>query len=353
MPKTRSSAPTLADVARRAGVSQATASRVLSHSPHPVTPALRERVLAAARELNFLPNAHAQALTRPSRFRTIGVIVHDVKDPYFAEVAGGILHGAAAAGQLVMLCNSYRRPDRELEYIELLRAQRVTAIIMAASGLDDREYAEQLASQLVPFQSTGGRVAFIGRHHVAGDAILPDNVGGARQLAQHLIGLGHREVGVISGPPLLTTTRDRLSGFTGALRQAGVELAPDRIVYGDFTRDSGAAAALELLDRHPDLTAIFAMNDQMAIGALAALHQRGVPVPEQVSVAGFDDIPSSRDVTPALTTVRVPMAEMGQRAFELTLESARSELRIEHLPCDLIPRASTAPPPARPRRAAG
>jgi LacI family transcriptional regulator len=341
-----SSAPTLADVAKRAGVSLATASRVINGNPHPVTDHLKERVRLAARELNFLPNAHAQALSRPAAFRTVGVILHDVKDPYFTEIAGGILKQAAEARELVMLCNSYRDPAKELEYVELLRGQRVAAIIMAGGGLDDLDYSRKLADQITPFLTAGGRVAFIGRHHVPGDAVLPDNAGGGGQLARALLDLGHTNIGVIGGPPLLTTTRDRISGLVGAMRERGVELDDSHLVYSDFTRDGGGAAAARLLDADPGITALAALNDPMAIGALALLTERGIAVPDRVSVAGFDDIPISRDVTPALTTVRVPMAELGARALALTLGSEHTDLRVERVACELVVRASTAAPPA-------
>jgi LacI family transcriptional regulator len=342
-----SSTPTLADVAERAGVSLATASRVINGNPHPVTDQLKARVREAARELNFLPNAHAQALSRPAKFRTVGVILHDVKDPYFAEICGGILKEAGDARELVMLCNSYRDPAKELEYVELLRGQRVAAIIMAGGGLDDLDYSRRLAEQITPFLTAGGRVAFIGRHHVPGDAVLPDNVGGAARLAGAVLDLGHETIGVIAGPPLLTTTRDRISGLAGAMRERGLELDESRLVYSDFTRDGGKAAAARLLDASPDITALVALNDPMAIGALALLAERGIAVPDQISVAGFDDIPISRDVSPALTTVRVPMAELGARALALTLGEEHTGLRVEHMACELVVRASTAPPPAK------
>src|ERR687895_312119 len=335
MARVASSAPTLADVAKRAGVSLATASRVINGNSHPVTEQLRTRVRQAARELNFLPNAHAQALSRPAAFRSVGVIVHDVKDPYFAEIAGGILEQADARA-LVMLCNSYRDPARELAYVELMRAQRVAAIIMAGGGLDDLDYSRKLADQITPFMTAGGRVAFIGRHHVPGDAVLPDNVGGGEQIGRALRELGHERIGVIGGPPRLTTTRDRLPG----LARAGVGL--DRPGYKDFPRGGGPPAAAELLEAHADLTAIVALNDPMAIGTLALLTERGIAVPEQMSVTGFDDIPISRDVTPALTTVHVPMAELGARALALTLGEEHSDLRVEHFASELVRRARTA-----------
>jgi LacI family transcriptional regulator len=332
---------TLIDVARHAGVSLATASRVLNGSTRSVTPALAQRVLAAAQALAYVPNAHAQALARAST-ATIGVIVHDMSDPYFSEILRGVQQVSSARERLVMVCNSYRDPERELAYVTLLQSQRVEALILAGSGLNDRRYVERLAAQVESFAATGGRTVFIGRHNILGDAIIPDNAGGARALGRALIGLGHRRFGLIGGPPLLTTTHDRYEGFRQALDEAGIALPPDHIVQCDFTRDGGAAAIGALLAQAPGITAIFALNDSMAVGALAALRGRGIRVPEQISVAGFDDIPITRDVVPALSTVRLPMVELGARAIARALEPHESPPRIEYLPTEVILRESTA-----------
>jgi LacI family transcriptional regulator len=331
----------LADVAQRAGVSVATASRVLSDSSYRVTDELRNRVLAAAEMLHYVPNAHAQALVG-SRTRMVGVIVHDVSDPYFSEITRGIQGVASDNGRLVMICNTYRDLDRELAYVRLLHAQRVEAIVLAGSGLDNRDFSQQLIANLERFSAAGGHVALIGRHHVAGDAVVADNAGGARAVGDALLALGHRRIGVLSGPPLLTTTRDRLEAFGDVLAEAGCSLPPTHIVDGDFTRDGGYQAAQTLLRQAPDISAIFALNDPMAIGALAALHERGIAVPEGMSVVGFDDIPQARDTFPALSTVQVPMIAMGVRAMELALDPHTEGFRTELFPTKLVLRASTA-----------
>lgn len=332
---------TLAEVAKRAGVSLATASRVLnSDGKRLVDATLREQVLAAAAELNYVPNAHAQALAR-SESTAVGAIVHDVSDPYFSEIVRGIQRVAVDAGRLVTICNSYRDPARELEYVRLLRSQRVGSIIMTGSGLDDRDYSQSLAAQIHAFADLGGRTIFIGRHHVAGDAVIPDNVGGARVLGDALLDLGHREIAVISGPDVLTTTRDRLDGLRQALAARRVAISDKLTVAGDFSRDSGAVAARELWQRSRKFTAIAALNDEMAVGALSALREMGVDVPGQVSVIGFDDIPAARDVTPALSTIRIPLIEMGAKAMTIALQPSSSQLTIAHFTAELIVRAST------------
>ena len=334
---------TLADVARRAGVSTATVSRIINNSPKPVTEALRERVLAAVAELQFVPNANAQQLARAHR-SAVGVIVHDVSDPYFAEITRGLQRVATDNGRLVIICNSYRDPERELAYVDLLHAHRTAAIILAGSGYHDAPITARLDRKLRVYQSTGGRVAVIGRHEHAGDAIVPENEHGGWLAGDALYRLGHTAVGVIAGPRHLTTTTDRLAGLRRAARDHGHRLTGRHIAYADFDRAGGAAAAAELLDRHPGLTALAALNDSMAVGALACLRDRGIDVPGRVSVIGFDDMPISVDVTPRLSTVRLPLEEIGQRAMSLALREpgdGRDGPLVEHAAATLVLRDST------------
>ncbi|MET0424700.1 MAG: LacI family DNA-binding transcriptional regulator, partial [Actinoplanes sp.] len=310
---------TLADVARQAGVSTATASRIINGSAKPVADALRERVLAAVAELRYVPNAHAQMLARSHR-SAVGVIVHDVSDPYFAEITRGLQRVATADNRLAIICNSFRDPERQLEYIDLLHAHQVAAIVIAGSGFLDATVSGQLDERLRAFEATGGRVAVIGRHEHTGDAVAPDNDEGGCMAGRHLIELGHTEIGVIAGPPGLTTTADRLAGFRRAVRK----LPKNRLVHADFTRDGGEAAAAALIAEHPELTAIAALNDSMAVGALAAVRSSG----RRIAVIGFDDMPIARDVTPALTTVRLPLTEMGERAMTLALGAPGDDPRV-------------------------
>lgn len=311
---------TLADVARRARVSPATASRVINGSPKPIADELRARVLRAVAELNYVPNAHARMLARAER-GAVGVIVHDVSDPYFAEITRGLQRVAIERGALLVICNSYRDPAREQEYVELLRAQRVSAIVLAGSGYHEARATQQLNAALETFQRGGGRVAVIGRHAHTGHAVQPANTDGARLLGEYLFGLGHRVIGVVAGPKQLTTTTDRLAGLRAAAAAGGRTVPARRVVYADFTRDGGAEAAAELLDAEPGITALVAQNDAMAMGVLAVARERGIAVPERLSVVGFDDMPIAQDLVPALTTVRLPLVDMGARALTLALDN--------------------------------
>jgi LacI family transcriptional regulator len=329
---------TLADVARHAGVSTATASRIINGSPKPVADALRARVLAAVAELKYVPNAHAQMLARSHR-SAVGVIVHDVSDPYFAEITRGLQRVAEADGRLAIICNSYRQPDRELEYIDLLHAHQVAAIVIAGSGYLDEATAAALDDRLRAFEATGGRTAVIGRHEHTGDAVVPDNEEGGFIAAAHLFDLGHEDIAVIAGPAALTTTADRLAGVRRAAKVYHRTLPKGRIFHADFTRDGGYAVADLIQTKFPQVTAIAALNDSMAVGALASLRAAG----RRVAVIGFDDMPIARDVTPSLTSVRLPLTELGERAMRLALGEAGDEPRLVHVAAELVRRDSTWP----------
>ncbi|WUI01154.1 LacI family transcriptional regulator [Spirillospora sp. NBC_00431] len=337
---------TLQDVAREAGVSLATASRVLNGTSQ-VRADLRERVVAAAAGLRYTPNAHAQALASSSS-KSVGVVCHDVSDPYFAAIAHGVMRTATEHGMLVMLASTFHDPAREVAYVAMLRAQRARAILLIGSAFEDRDWERSMSAELDPYQRTGGRAAVLSWHRgLKADALLPQNREGAAALARALLDLGHRRFGVLTGPRALTTVSDRLGGFTGALAAAGVRVPPEHIVEAAFTRDGGHAAATELLRRADRPTCVFAVTDLMAIGALAAFRDNGVSVPGEMSLAGFDDIPIVRDLTPPLTTVALPLDSMGERVMGLALrEPATRRSRVERVSGEVILRASTAPPDA-------
>jgi LacI family transcriptional regulator len=332
---------TLQEVARAADVSLATASRALNGMR--VTPHLRERVLLAAEQLAYTPNAHARALAGAGH-RTVGVICHDVSDPYFAAVAGGVMRIAGDNDLLVMLASTFRDPEREVAYVSMLRAERARAILLIGSGFEDPHWERALEAELKPYLDGGGRVAVVSRHRsLRVDSVLPENRAGAAAMARALLDMGHRRFAVLTGPPALTTVADRLGGFRDELRKAGVPLAAADIVEGPFTRDGGYGAMTELLTRGFQGTCVFAVTDVMAIGACAAVRDHGLSVPDDVSVAGFDDIPIVRDLTPPLTTVALPLQQIGERAMELALiENAGRRRRILRMGGEVVIRDSTA-----------
>jgi LacI family transcriptional regulator len=333
---------TLDDVARLAGVSMATASRVLSKSPRVVRPELRDKVLAAAEALSYTPNPHARALAR-SASDLVGLVVHDIADPYFSSIAGGVTRIAEEQGAMVLLGTTLREAEREIEYVAMLRAQRARAVILVGSRTTDTEMTERLAAELVAFRANGGRVACVSQDLLGVPTVEPDNRAGARRLARALAELGHRRFAVLGGPGALLTARDRLEGFCQGLEESGG--TAEDVLEGAFTRDGGYSSALDLLGRGTSATCVFAVNDVMAVGAMAALRERGVAVPDDMSLAGFDDIATLRDTVPALTTVRLPLEEMGEQAARLTLLPPRPDAEAGPVPlsapAEVILREST------------
>ena len=330
---------TLLDVAQRAGVSVATASRVLNGGDRVPRPELQERVKAAADELGYTPNAQAQALAKSST-NVVGILVHDIEDPYFAAIANGVMRAADERQLLVMMASTFRDADREIAYLSSLRAQRARAAVMIGSRRTDAESLARTATEVETFLNSGAGLALVSQSGMPAPTIEPDNRSGATQLARELVGLGWRKFAVLGGPDSLATARDRRDGFVDGLAEAG--LRPVEVAAGEFTRDGGYAAAEAMLDRHADVDCLFAVNDVMAVGAMSALRARGVDVPGRLGVAGFDDIATLRDVWPGLTTVRLALEQMGRRALELAIEGG--EVTTETFKAEVVLRESTARP---------
>jgi LacI family transcriptional regulator len=338
---------TLSHVAAAARVSSATASRALNGGSH-VRADLRERVLTAAEELGYAPNAHARALAS-STTRVIGLICHDLTDPYFSGITGGVMRAADERKFQVIVASTCRNPDREVEYVSMMRGHRAKAILLVGSGFESESWQQAMRRELDLYRTAGGSVAGISRHkglHI--DTVRPANHTGAADLARELVTLGHRDFAVITGSKALTTTRDRVDGFLEGLAESDLRVRADRIVTGAFTRDGGYQAAGELLARRPAVTCLFAVTDIMAVGALAAVRDHGLSVPGDLSLAGFDDIPIVSDLTPPLTTVALPLHELGRRAVDMALRPGGGPGdRIDRLPARVILRASTASPDSR------
>ena len=355
---------TLQQVAEQAGVSLATASRVLHGSgARNVGDQLRSRVEDAARSLRYVSNAPAQALARSSS-SVVGLIVHDVADPYFGAIAAGAMQAAREQELMVMIAATFRESGLEVEYLRSLRAQRVRAIILAGSGTTGGGTTgsgaagsgaagggagggEELAEEIAAFEAEGGRVVAIGERGLGLDTVTMANRTGAAGAVRALWELGHRELGVVAGPADLTTVAHRLDGARRALRALGAA-AGTPVERSDFSQEGGRAAAVRLLRAHPGTTAVLVLSDAMAAGVLAGLQEDlGLAVPEQVSVVGFNDAPYAVNLRPALSTVRLPLERAGQESLRLLLEPEADEPRTVELDTELVLRASTGPAPRR------
>lgn len=309
----------LRHVAELAGVSVATASRVMSGSSHPVNETTRQRVLSAAERLSFEPNRLARALVT-ARSQTVGVIVHDISDPYFGEIVKGLEDGIHAHDYRLFVASSDRDPEKELNYVRAFHAHQVDAIVFAASSLTDPTYTEGLQTLARRFRARGGVILVLSDHVLEGPRVIFDNRRAVIDMVGYLAGKGHRKIGYISGPPELEVSRVRLAGYTAAVAEFGLDSDADYVADGRFTVRGGGAAMAEILER-VDVTAVLAANDLMAIGATRQLLASGVSVPDDVSVAGLDDIPIAEYGPVPLTTLRVPTYEIGRRGASLLLEA--------------------------------
>ncbi|MEO5964986.1 MAG: LacI family DNA-binding transcriptional regulator [Candidatus Limnocylindrales bacterium] len=334
----------ITEVAKLAGVSIATASRVMSASDYPVSVPTRARVLEAAQSLDYVPNALARGL-HTQQVPVVGVIVHDITDPYFAEVVRGVEDAAATSGFLVITCSSERDPDREREYVRLLRSMRVAAVIFAGSGLDDPALTDELARHIEGMRAFGAAVVHLSPHALGEPEVSVDNAGGIAAMVGALASLGHRRIAFLAGPISLYVARQRLEGFRRGLADAGLDTDERLIAHTPFNRDGGAAGVDALRATGVPFTAIACANDLLALGALARLAALGVSVPGDVSVAGFDDIAVAADTSPGLSTVRVPLRELGRRGFaQAERLLAGAPLPTEILPAEVVLRASTGAP---------
>ncbi|HET7677462.1 MAG TPA: LacI family DNA-binding transcriptional regulator [Candidatus Limnocylindrales bacterium] len=337
-------AATIRDVARQAGVSTATVSRVLAGKSG-VRPGTVARVTDAVEALDYRPSGVARSLKRRTT-RTLGLVVTDILNPFYPEVVRAVEAAARMRGYSVILCNGDEDPEREARSLELLLERRVDGIIIASSRLTSR-HVRWLERAPIPV------VAVNSVPSVAGiPAILSDNVAGGRIAASHLAGLGHEAIGYITAPETNAAVSERLEGARRGLAAAGVEARRMPVVVGDGHVAGGERAAHELFGSHADLSALLCHNDLTAIGAIRAVRARGRRVPGDVSVVGFDDIDLAAYVEPALTTVVQEKAEMGRWAVEtlaahLAGQDGGSDDPVVRLPVSLRVRASTAPPGPR------
>lgn len=331
----------LRDVARAAGVSVSTASRVLSGSSHPVSQATQDLVRQAAARLGFEPNRLARALAT-ARSQTIGVVVHDVSDSYFGEIVRGLEDVAGPRDHALFVSSSDRDDEKEVALVKTFVANRVDAIVLVASGLADPDYQAEIHRVLERFEGLGGVVVVMSEHSYPGPRVLYDNASPMVEVVGHLASLGHQRIGFLSGPPGLMVGSVRMDGFREGLGRHGLAFDPDLVECGWFSLDGGAEAAERLWERAQP-SAIVAANDLMALGGLRRLLDIGLGVPSDVSIVGFDDIEFAAYAAVPLTTVRVPLIEFGRAGARLVLGllDGSAEGEIAQIRPELVIRAST------------
>jgi LacI family transcriptional regulator len=334
----KSPRPTIYDVARLAGVSTATVSRALNGTGQ-IAPATRAAIHAAVEQLGYQPNTVARSLVTKST-QTIALLLPDIANPFYAALVSGIQQRALETGHTMLLCTTESDPEREEQYLTLLRAKQVDGVLVDGLVLPPDRIAR--------FVQDGLPIVCLDRDVESSSVPLVqvDNRLGARMATEHLLGLGHRHIAHVAGAPELKISEERVQGYRDALSAAGIE--PDRALrrVGSFTEEGGYEAMLALLDG-PVFTAVFAANDLSALGVINAIVGSGLRVPQDMSVVGFDDLRLSRYTTPPLTTVHQPALEIAQRATQLLLDlaSGRAVRQVRHLlEPELVVRGSTGPP---------
>lgn len=333
---------TIIDVAAMAGVSNSTVSKVFAEH-YRVSSKTRRKVLRAAQQLDYDPSMIARSL-RSGRTRAIGLLVADIANPFYPKIVRGVEDVAFKNDYAVFVCDLNERLERESVYFRMFRNRWIDGVIF--SGVEGVHQEERHIHNMI---ENGVPVVAIDRE-IPGlftDVIMIDNERSAFDATKHCIQLGHKRIGVITGPAKIRVFDRRYQGYRRALIEAGMSVNPNLIIQGHQTTAGGAGAAERFLDLVKPPTAIFATNDLMAVGALKALLDKQVKVPEEISVVGFDDIPLASLVSPALTTVAQPTYEMGKEAMSLLIEriEGKQGLRTKILlEAGLVIRESTTTP---------
>lgn len=329
---------TIKDVAKLAGVSPATASRVMSGHPS-TSESARERVQAAAAELRFLPNAQARSLRR-TRTQTIGLLVSDVRNPFFADLAHAVEQEASESKYVVLLANADESPERQDVYLDALLGQRVDGLIVVPQGLDTPGHATAGLSRAV---ETGIPMVFVDRviDELAVPTVTHDTDPGISDAVRTLSDLGHERIGIVAGPQGTSTGRDRLATFRTAMDTVGLALPDELIAVGDFRTESGAAGVDRLLDLCDPATAIVVADSPMTVGAIAAIGRRGLRLGQDVSLVGYDDLDTFELMTPSVSTITGDVEEMGRLGVRALLELIDGKpAESAQMPNRFIPRDS-------------
>jgi len=327
---------TMRDVAREAGVSVNTVSRALAGKPD-VSPETRARVLEVAERLGYRPNKLARGL-RSNKTFTLGVIVTDIANPFFAELVKGVEEAARGRGYSILLGDTGEDPAKEEAAIQVMMAERVDGLLITPVQ-SSRQALEEV-------MDSGFPVVLMGRYFPDLEApfVVTDDVHGAIMAVEHLIALGHEHIGHVAGPLHISSARDRLLGYRKALEAHGIPLRDDYVLQGAVTLEDGYIAGKKLLKLNPLPTAVFAYSDFVAVGIMQAILEAGLRIPEDVSLVGYDDIVFSAYTKVPLTTIRIPKRKLGKEAVHLLISRLGNRRNIpshKKLKVDLVVRDST------------
>lgn len=313
--------PTIKDVAKRTGLAYATISKYINGGN--VLPQNREKIEQAIRELNFTVNAFARGL-KTNKSNTVGIIIPDIGNVYVAQTIPIIVDELRQNGYATIICDSRSNHERESELLRFLMTKRIDGIINMPVGADGSHLYDAIDSRIPVVLLDRVVSDCIG--HV--DAVLVDNMRAAQDVTNYLIQLGHTKIGIIAGPRDVSTALDRLSGYVQTLKKNNIDVKDELIERCDFTIESGYKACKKLLTNNPEMTALFATNYDTTMGAMMALNERGISVPDELSIFGFDDMPFAQVIKPHLSVISQPIADIGKYASQALLERMRN--RSDH-----------------------
>ena len=334
--------PTIRDVAKRAGVASMTVSRVINDSGY-VSDATRAKVEAAIIELDYVPNMLGPSL-RFNQTKTLALVITDITNPFWTTVARGVEDAANEDAYSVILCNTDESLEKQEQYVNMLLKRRIDGILFVPAD-DSPQSVELIRSQNVTVVVLDREIPGIENL----DIVRGDSFGGAYDLALHLVDLGHKNIAVLSGPEHISTSIERVAGFSKAMRETRLEQNLENVYWGSFSQTSGFDIATQVLENTPRPTALLAVNNFIANGALQAVASAGMSVPEDISLVSFDDIPENINPTPFLTVAVQAAYDMGYQATKLLLarlaDEGPEDCQEIVLPTSIVIRRSTAPPP--------
>jgi len=317
--------PTIRDVAKLAGVAPITVSRVVNDSGY-VSIGTREKVQSAIDELGYVPNMLGPSL-RFKQTMTLAMVVTDISNPFWTSVTRGVEDVAQANGYSTILCNTDESIEKQDQYLQMLLRRRIDGILLVPAT-SSAEPIHLIQKQSIPVVVLDRQIP-----NVDVDIVRADSEKGAYQLTKHLISLGHQNITMLTGPRTVSTSVDRVNGFCRALTEAGLEVCDAQVLWGSFSQESGYEMANKAINSGPKPTALFAANNFLAIGALRALQEKGIKVPEDIAIVSFDEIPPAFTTNPFLTVAKQPSREMGKMAAQLLLERIKGE---SDAPCQQI-----------------
>lgn len=326
------------DVAEKAGVSVTTVSRVINKKPYPVSDKLRKKVEHAVKKLNYIPNKVAQNL-RTSKTNLIGLIIRDIADPYYSQVAQGVTEEVRKKGYMAMVCDSKRDPQYELEYLDLLVHQQVEGIIIAGGGYTSN-VKDIFAKKISNILAKDINVVALAPQGIELPIVTVDNILVGKKLGECLIKNNHKNIAFIGGAEDVIPNQHRLKGLENELKNNGLKIPKQLIINREFTWKGGYKAAKELFQKNKDITAISCANDNIAIGVLRFLRESGRKVPDDISLISVGDTSLAKYTNPPLTTVKIPLYELGRNSAELIFDDELSKDIKICLPVTVIKRES-------------